>query len=195
MAGFNASACSWFDWSIAVNSADNNNSSALVVVRAGTASCHWPLLSSSQKKRRVFDLLTITLTWSLGRVTWPRWNWSPVSIQTHATQALPLRAMRKPQATQVLARATVIGCFEPSIEHSYWLAPAFVAWKIESILSLRFLAQGPLASVAWLALACFCFCLRNFLAFFAHFLFCLRTFPYVRPCVGCVRLNGNRAWR
>ena len=151
-----------------------------------------------KKKRRVFDLLTITLTWSLGRVTWPRWNWSPASIQTHATQALPLRAMRKPQATQVLARATVIGCFEPSIEHSYWLAPAFVAWKIESILSLRFLAQGPLASVAWLALVCFCFCLRNFLAFvafFAHFLFCLRTFPYARPCVGCVRLNGNRAWR
>ena len=70
---------------------------------------------------------------------------------------------------------------------------ACVAWKIESILSLRFLAQGPLA---WLALAYFCFCLRNFLAFvafLAHFLFCLRTFPYVRPCVRCVPLNGNQA--
>ena len=44
-----------------------------------------------------------------------------------------------------------------SIEHSYWLALAFVAWKIESVLSLRFLSQGPLASVAWLALAYFCF--------------------------------------
>ena len=39
-------------------------------------------------------------------------------------------------------------------------------------------------------------CLRNFLAFvafLAHFLFCLRTFPYAKPCVRCVRLNGNRA--
>jgi len=40
------------------------------------------------------------------------------------------------------------------------------------------------------------FCLRNFLAFIAflvHFLFCLRIFSYARPCVRCVRLNGNRA--
>ena len=38
----------------------------------------------------------------------------------------------------------------------------------------------------------FVFCLRDFLAiveFLVH-LFCLRTFPYARPCV---RLNGNRA--
>ena len=82
-----------------------------------------------------------------------------------------------------------------SIEHSYWLALAFVAWKIESVLSLSFLTQWPLASVAWLALAYF-FWSRNFLAFIAflaHFLFCLRTFSYARPCVRCVCLNGNRA--
>ena len=75
---------------------------------------------------------------------------------------------------------------------------ACVAWKIESILSLRFLLQGPLAWVAWLALAyTFVFCLRNFLAFvafLAHFIFCLCAFPYAMPCVRCVRLNGNRAW-
>jgi len=46
---------------------------------------------------------------------------SPVSIQTHATQALALRALhkRKTQATQALAQATqalaletMIGCFD-----------------------------------------------------------------------------------
>jgi len=47
-----------------------------------------------------------------------------------------------------------------------------------------------------LRLRTFVFCLHNFLAFIAflaHFLFCLRTFSYARPCVRCVHLNGNRA--
>ena len=34
-----------------------------------------------------------------------------------------------------------------------------------------------------------CFCLRNFIAFIAFLAF----FSYERPCVRCVRLNGNRA--
>ena len=75
-------------------------------------------------------------------------------------------------------------------------ASACIAWKIESILSLHFPVQWQLASVAWLVLAYFCFCLHNFIAFVAfllHFLFCLHTFSYARPCVHCVRLNGNRA--
>ena len=76
-----------------------------------------------------------------------------------------------------------------SIEHSYWLAFAFVAWKIESVLALRCLTQWPLASVAWLALAYFCFRLRNFLAFIAflaHFLFCLRIF-FLRKTLRALR--------
>jgi len=55
---------------------------------------------------------------------------SPVSIQTHATQALALRAMRalrkrKPQATQALD--WLLRLLAASIDHSYWLALAFVA--------------------------------------------------------------------
>jgi len=123
---------------------------------------------------------------------------STVSIQTHATQALALRALHAMRKWKM--QATEASWLAAAIVHSYWLPLAFVAWKIESVLSLRFLTQGPLASVVWLALAYFCFfCLRNFLAFIAfleHFLFCLRTFSYARPCVRCVccvRLNGNWA--
>jgi len=40
-----------------------------------------------------------------------------------------------------------------------------------------------------------CFCLRNFLAFIflRTFYFACIFFSYARPCVRCVRLNGNRA--
>jgi len=115
--------------------------------------------------------------------------------RTHATQAVALPAMRalrkrKPQATQDRLR------WQPwlaaSIEHSYWLALAFVAWETESVLSLRFLTQWPLASVAWLALACFCF-------FFACVIFLrllrfLRTFYFA--CVFFLRktLRALRAF-
>ena len=54
-------------------------------------------------------------------------------------------------------QATQASWLAAAVVHSYWLPLAFVAWKIESILLLRFLTQWPLASVAWLALAYFCF--------------------------------------
>jgi len=71
---------------------------------------------------------------------------------------------------------------------------------MESILSLRFLAQGVdrLRQLRHLRLhilffACVIFLrlLRFFCALFI--LFCLRTFPYARPCVRCVRLNEKWA--
>jgi len=54
----------------------------------------------------------------------------PVSIQTHETQALALRAMRalrirKTQATQALG--WLLRWLAACIDHSYWLALAFVA--------------------------------------------------------------------
>jgi len=75
-----------------------------------------------------------------------------------------MRALRKrkPQATQALV--WLLRWLAASIDHVYWLALAFVAWKI-------------LRNV---------FCLRNFLAFIAflaHLLFFLRIFSYVKPCV------------
>jgi len=93
----------------------------------------------------------------------------PVSIQTHAshaTQALTLRAMR---------------AFREKQNRFYRCV---------------FLRKDRLRQLRDLRLRTFVFCLRNFLAFvafLAHFLFCLRTFPYARPCVCCVCLNGNRA--
>ena len=46
-----------------------------------------------------------------------------------------------------------------------------------------------------LRLRTFVFCLRNFLAFVSCALFILLAyFSYARPCMRCVRLNGNRAW-
>jgi len=79
-----------------------------------------------------------------------------------------------------------------SIEHSYWLALAFVAWKIESVLSLCFLAQRPLASAAWLTLAYFCFFFACVI--FLHLLCFLCTFYFAYiffltqdlACVACV---------
>jgi len=78
-----------------------------------------------------------------------------------------------------------------SIDHSYWLALAFVAWKI--LRNDRLIRQ-----LRDLRLRTFVFCLRNFLAF--CLLRFLRTFYFAciffltpRPCVRCVRLNGNRA--
>ena len=106
-----------------------------------------------------------------------RFPFKRMSHAPHATQALALRAMRalckgKTQSTQALD--WLFQWLAASIDHSYWLALAFVEWKI----------------------LCNVICLRNFLAFIAflaHFLFCLRIFSYARPCVRCVRLNGNRA--
>ena len=119
--------------------------------------------------------------------------WSPVSIQTHATHATQAPALRacvrcvrcvneKRKQRKHLRWHSWLAA---SIEHSYWLALAFVAWKI--------LHNDRLRQLRDLRLRTFVFCLRNFLAFIvflAHFLFYLRIFSYPRPCV---RLNGNRA--
>ena len=122
----------------------------------------------------------------------------PGSIQTHATQALALRAMRalrkrKMQATKALSLATVISCFDRAI----LLAGAYVRCvknRIGFIVAFSYAMTACVSCVTCACVAYFCsFCLRNFLAyiaFLAHFLFCLRTFSYARPCV---RLNGNRA--
>jgi len=70
--------------------------------------------------------------------------------------------------------------------HSNARNVACVAWKIESILSLRFLAQRPSACIL-LFFAC---------VIFLRLLRFLRTFYFA--CVlflTCVRLNGNRALR
>ena len=94
--------------------------------------------------------------------------WSPVSIQTHATQSLVLHALRKrkPQETQALD--WLLRWLAVSIEHSYWLELAFVAWNI---------LCNVFACVIFLRLLRF-----------------LRTFLTQSLALRALRLNSNRAW-
>ena len=136
----------------------------------------------------------------------PGLSLKPVSIQTHATQrnartqrnTHEKRKKRKrlqwqlwlaPSSSQVTQPSMVVTA---SIEHSYWLALAFVAWKIESVLSLRFLTQWPIASVARLALVYFLFFFDCVI--FLRLLRFLRTFYFA--CVYFLRktLHALRAF-
>jgi len=99
-------------------------------------------------------------------------------------------------------------CFHSNALQAAWLLPSINdvmscnvkrlrcvrCVQIESILSLRFLAQGPLASVAWLALAYFCFFL---LAYFSlrKALRALRAFEWksgLTRSVSCVPVQRRR---
>jgi len=109
----------------------------------------------------------------------------------HRTQRKRLHKRK----TQVLELATIISCFD----RAFLLAGACVRCVKNRIGSIIAFSYAMTACVSCVTCACILlfFCLRNFLvfiAFLAHFLFYLRTFSYARPCVCCVRLNGNRAW-
>jgi len=138
-----------------------------------TVDSQWCQLRSSQTRAAVVKL-------------------KPGSIQTHAThatQALELRAMRalrkrKTQATQALALLTMIGCFD----RAFLLTGACVCCvknRIRSIVAFSY----RLCQLRDLRLRTFVFCLRNFLAFIAflaHFLFCLRIF-FLRKTLRALR--------
>ena len=100
------------------------------------------------------------------------------------------------KATQALALATMIGCFDQAFHLMAGACVRCVKNRIGSVVVI-FLRNDRLRQLRDLRLRIFVFfCFRNFLAFIAflvHFLFCLRIFSYARPCVRCVRLNGNRA--
>jgi len=88
----------------------------------------------------------------------------------------------------------MIGCFD----RAFLLAGAFsvrcVKNRMDSIVAFFYAMTACDSCVTCACVLLFFCCLRNFIAFIAflaHFLFCLRTFSYARPRVRCVRLNGN----
>ena len=93
---------------------------------------------------------------------------------THATQSIALRALRKrkPQETQAFDWLLVLWWLAVSIDHSYWLALACVAFEWKLVLRNVF-------------------CLRNFIAFIAF----LAHFSYAIDCVACVAFGWKPGFR
>jgi len=77
------------------------------------------------------------------------------------------------------------------MQHMQYKCLRCVKNRIDSIIVFSCARTACVSCMTWACILLFFACVFfAFIVFLAHFLFCLRTFSYARPCV---RLNGNRA--
>ena len=112
-----------------------------------------------------------------------------------ALRALHASRKRKPQATQALALATMIGCFD----RVFLLAGACVRCvknRICSVVAISYAMTACISCVTCARVFVFfaCVIFLRLLRFLCTFYFACVFFSYARPCVRCVRcmrLNGT----